>query len=123
MADETPNKRDKLRTAILSGRHAKKLIVEAFGIELEIRQPSLGELLDLQDIPDTKGRIIASLINYCYIPGTKEKVFDTTDTDTLLGLPYDENYITLQDAITKLTGVDMEEEKGNLENAPADITS
>ena len=123
MAEETPDKRTSLRTAILSGRHSEKVTVEAFGVTIELVQPSLGELLDLQDIPDTKGRIVASLINYCYVPGTKEKIFDPTDADTLLGLPYDENFIALQKAINDLTGIDVEEEKGNLENAQITITS
>ena len=115
--------RDTIRKAILSGRKAKTLLVTAFGVELEMRQPSLGDVLDLQDMESTKERVIQSLINYCYVPGTKEKVFDITDSEVLAALPFDDNFTAIQEAIAELTGIDVEEEKGNLQNDPTSITS
>lgn len=124
MTEQTPpNTRDDIRTAIFSGRHAKTLPVKAFGIDLEMRQPSLGDILDLQELPSAKERVVTSLINYCYVPGTKEKVFDAADKDSILLLPYDDNFTAIQNAIVELTGIDIEDEKGNLEDAPISITS
>lgn len=115
--------RDTIRKAILSGRTTKTLLVNAFGIELEMRQPSLGDILDLQDMENTKQRVIQSLINYCYVPGTKEKVFDDADKDIIEALPFDDNFTAIQEAIADLTGVDIDAEKGNSENDPTSITS
>ena len=126
MADNIPeqptNDRTTIRTAIFAGK-AKTLPVNAFGVKLELRQPSMGELLDLQDLPNQKSRVVASLIRYCYVPGTKEKVFDEADTNSILALPFDKNFIAINDAIAELTGIDLEEEKGNLEDDPSSITS
>ena len=115
--------RDTIRNAILTGRVAKTLLVTAFGIELEMRQPSLGDILDLQDMESTKERVIQSLINYCYVPGTKEKVFDVADNDILAALPFDDNFTAIQEAIADLTGVDVDNAKGNSEDDPVSITS
>ena len=127
MADNIPeqtNDRTAIRTAIFANTKAKILVIQAFGVELEVRQPSMGQLLDLQELPNTKSRVVASLINYCYVPGTKEKVFDDADTDSILALPFDENFGKINDAIAELTGVDRtEEELGNLEDAPSITTS
>ena len=126
MADNIPeqptNDRTSIRTAIFAGK-AKVLLVTAFGVDLELRQPSMGELLDLQDLPDQKSRVVASLIRYCFVPGTKEKVFDEADRDSILALPFDENFVKINDAIAELTGIDLEEEKGNSEDDPISITS
>lgn len=126
MADNIPeqtNDRTAIRTAIFAGK-AKTLLVTTFGIELELKQPSMGELLDLQDLPDAKSRVVASLIRYCFVPGTKEKVFDEADKDSILALPFDDNFVKINDAIAELTGIDLaEEEKGNLEDVPDSTTS
>ena len=126
MADNIPeqstNDRTTIRTAIFAGK-AKTLKVNAFGVKLEMRQPSMGEILDLQDLPDQKSRVVASLVRYCYVPGTKEKVFDEADKDSILALPFDENFTKINDAIAKLTGIDLEEEKGNLDDDPSSTTS
>ena len=123
MAETSPSKRDDIRAAIFSGRNAKTLPVTAFGVELEVRQPSMGDILDLQELPDTKSRVVTSLINYCYVPGTKEPVFDSADRDSILALPFDENFEKINEAIAELTGVNLEDEKGNLEDAPSTTTS
>ena len=122
--EELPvSNRDTIRKAILSGRATKTLLVNAFGIELEMRQPSLGDILDLQYMENTKQILIQSLINYCYVPGTKERVFDDADKDIIEALPFDDNFTAIQEAIADLTGVDIDAEKGNLEDDPTSITS
>jgi hypothetical protein len=118
----TANKTD-IRAAIFSGRTAKTILVKAFDTELEVKQPALGDILNLQSVPDSKARVVAALINYCYVPGTNEKVFTQADQDIILGLPFDDNFTAIQNAIAELTGVNLDEARKNLEKAPSDTTS
>lgn len=117
------NNRDDIRAAMLSGSKAKSKEITVFGVKLELRQPSMGEILDMQAMAETKQRVIHSLINYCYVPGTNEKVFDTTDTDALLARPFGKEFAEIQLAIAELTTLDIEQEKGNSEGAPVNIPS
>lgn len=114
--------RDELRGKIFSSERRKSLIVDAFGIQLEVKQPALGDILDLQDMATQKERVTNALINYCYVPGTNEKVFEVADADSILSMPFDANFEAIQNAITSLTGVDIEDVEGNLEGTTADIT-
>lgn len=100
------------RQAIFSNKNRKVKQLEVFGILLEVRQPSLGDILSLQDM-SSKDRVARALINYCYLPATGEKVFEETDIASIMSLPFDENLEKIQDAIAELTGVNIKEEEGN----------
>jgi hypothetical protein len=115
--------KDQIRAAIFSGKTSKVINVKAFDTALEVRQPALGDILGLQDIPDHKTRVVMALINYCYVPGTGEKVFSVADKDIILQLPFDDNFTAVQNAIAELTGVNLDAAKGNLEAVPQDTTS
>lgn len=112
-----------MREQIFSSKRRKTESVEVFGITIEVRQPSLGDVLDLQDLDTQKARVANALINYCYVPDTAEKVFEVADVDSILAMPFDENLEKIQTAITKLTGINMKETEGNLEETTDDTTS
>ena len=103
--------REEIRNAILSGKAVKKEIVNAFGVEIVLRQPSIGGILSMQDGEDKGNMVAQSLIKYCYVPGTEDKVFDEADADVILGLPFDEDFQKIQDGINKLMDINVDAEK------------
>ncbi len=126
MSEETSSKAQTLkevRTAIFSRKRRRTIELEAFGTTLELRQPSLGEILDLQDLQSTKERIAQALIAYCYMPVTGEKIFEDTDMEGIMAMPWDDNLSKIQEAITELTGVNIGDAEKNLSETAADITS
>lgn len=91
--------RDLLRSKIFSEKVKVTLIKLDDGQEIEVRQPSVGLLLDVVSIEDLKSRMAQMLIASCFVPGTEQKVFDDADKDILMGLPQSGAYQNLVDAI------------------------
>lgn len=119
--------RDSIRSQVFSSDTFKREPVEAFGTEIEIRQTTLGRVLELQEklAKDRKGAIGLAFIEFCYVPGTDDRLFDDTDLNLILGLPFGEDFQKVQDVINKLMGVSEEDIKaaeGNLSETPDDTT-
>ncbi len=120
--------RDKIRSQVFSSDKFKREEVTAFGTKIEIRQATLGRVLELQEKlqKDRKGAIGLAFIEFCYVPGTDERLFDDGDLDLILGLPFGEDFQRVQDVINKLMGVreeDVKAAEGNSPETPADTTS
>jgi len=116
--------RDQIRDKILGHKqHFKTSIISLFGAEIELRQPTLGQILDVQEGTTTKEAIIKILIQYSYVPGTNEKVFDTGDEAGLLALPYGKDLSTMNEAIRVLTDINILGEEKNSVSTPKDATS
>ena len=117
------DKRNEIRAAIFASKKRKSKIVNVFGVDVEIRQPSMGQILDLQAIPTTKDRIVQALMNYCYVPGTNDKIFEPADKDGILNQSYGAEFVQIQEAINELTDLDIEAEQGNSSGAqPEEIS-
>lgn len=116
------SKRDDIRTAVFSKEHLEIAIVEVFGIEIELHQPPLREILKLQDFKDKAQAIAIMLTKYCFVPGTAEAIFEDTDADSLLSIPFGKDFSKLQDAINKLIGVDVNKEVEELKADPTKET-
>jgi len=116
--------RDEIRKALL-GNAPKPTHkdVTLFGIKLELRQPTLGGILAAQDIEDARERAVDTIVNYSYVPGTNERVFEVTDKDVILGWPFTEELVTIQVAVAEMTGVDITEAETELKGAPLDKRS
>jgi len=110
-----PMTRDEIRSKIFSAEAAKPKTKRLlfFGTEVELRQPTIGAILDMQGTEDRKQAIINMMIQYTYVPGTNDPVFELADTETLLAMPWGEDFSRLNEAITELTGVNVEEEEKN----------
>lgn len=109
--------RDDIRTAILTAKPKTKIIT-VFGIEVELRQSAVGELMadagtDPEVRLDKADAFAHLLIRSCYVPGTNEKVFDEADVDALKQIPFGPELTTLQSAINDLLGVDVQTERKN----------
>ena len=112
--------RQQLRSQILSKRRGKFEVIEFHGATIEVRQPSLGAVLNLQEASDRGIGIARMIVGYCYVPGTDELVFEEHDIPDILKMPMDEGMIALNGAINKMTGVKVEEEIKNSDETQAD---
>lgn len=112
--------RGKIRKQVFSTDSFKRESVEAFGTEIEIRQTTLGRVLELQEklAEDRKRTIGLAFIEFCYAPGTDERLFDDGDLDLILGLPFGEDFQKVQDVINKLMGVSEDDVKAAVGNSP-----
>ncbi len=120
--------RDKIRKHVFSSDVFKRESVKAFGTKIEIRQTTLGRVLELQEklAEDRKRTIGLAFIEFCFVPGTDERLFSDADLDLILGLPFGEDFQKVQDVINKLMGVSEEDVKaaeGNLSETPPSTTS
>lgn len=111
--------RDQIRAALLGKTPlAKSKLINVFGIDLELRQPSLGSIMDTRENDDAKARAADMIVKYAYVPGTDELVFEATDRDLILRWPFGEDLLALQTAITELTGLDIDAAVEDLRENP-----
>lgn len=100
--------RDQIRAALIGKRHKGNTeVVELFGIEVELHQPTLNAILEAREEEDVKKRTTDVFINYAFVPGTNELVFEDTDRQTILDWPFTDDLIKVQEVMAKLTGVDI----------------
>jgi hypothetical protein len=84
--------RDDARAKIFSGESAPLNVPVIFrGISLELRQPTWLQMLSLRDEAggDERQATIRFLIQFAYLQGTNERVFDNGDYDKLANLRMD----------------------------------
>jgi hypothetical protein len=110
--------RGELRGLIFDNTKAerfKSTKVIFFGQPLVIRQLSTGEILNLAKESDTdrKSALVRMMIAHCYVGDTSERVFESTDADVLMQLPWGDDFIRVQDAIAAFTRGDVKEEIKN----------
>lgn len=111
--------RDELRAKLLGSKVKPKFeLIQLFGSEIELRQPSFGDLMKVRDIDDIATRAVEMIIQYAYVPGTSERVFEDTDRNVILGWPFGEDLVRVNTAIAKLTGVDIELAEDELSKDP-----
>ena len=122
------NAKDKIRAATLGAKSQfKKTIVKYNGIEVEIRQPSIAERSQLQELcterisngPNADALIkvnntaffVWSVIKHTYVPGTDERVFDDADYETLSNSPSGGYMDKFFEIASNLTNVAVDDEK------------
>jgi hypothetical protein len=91
--------RDGLRKKILDEKIRKIIVDLDDGVQVEVRQMSIGQMLDTVNDPDNKKRMANYLISCCFVPGTDDPIFEDSDFDVLMGLPAGGYYQKLMDAI------------------------
>ena len=106
---DTPAKPDRasIRARILASRAPKSEVVLFFGENIELRQPTLGAVLDSQTKEDRRGAMIDLIIERAYIPGTDTLVFELADADTLRELPFGADWIRVNKAMESLSEVNF----------------
>jgi 2-hydroxy-3-keto-5-methylthiopentenyl-1-phosphate phosphatase len=106
---EQPNlTRDEYRAKILGTTHAPKSeVVEFFGMQVELRQASLGEMLEFQQREDGKSAIVSSLIARAFIPGTNVRIFEDTDEAVLMSKPFGADFNRINEVLVRLSEVNF----------------
>ena len=99
--------RDEIRAKILSQENMRGKSVELkfFGADIELRQPSLGQIQQYMESGDNKISLIRMLLDYAYVPGTDERVFEAGDVEALSQLPFGEDMSKVAAAIEKFTSL------------------
>lgn len=110
--------RNALRGALLSGPHLarKRYPLDFFGQKIEIVQPSVSDVAKLSEgkgAGEINISLVDVLIDYAYVPGTDEKVFEEGDKDVLKGLPFGPEMTALSDLLGDLYGGSIKEKEKN----------
>jgi hypothetical protein len=99
--------RDDLRAKLFSSKPRSKIV--AFNdVEVEVRQPPVKAILEGTDNTDKRAAIVKLLISYCFVPGTNERVFEDADYDSILEMPFGNDWIALSSAIDSLIDINKE---------------
>ncbi len=112
--------RGELRLALLKSRKPKSQIIELFGEEVEIRQPTLGQILDIREEDSLKARAVSIIIERVFVPGTDENVFEEGDREALLNMPFGDEIAQINNVINELSGINMDDAEKNSEAIPTD---
>ena len=111
--------RDAMRASIFAAENKKpaSTVIKLFGQDIEVRQPTLSLINKIgrknAESANKYPGIVNILIGYCYIPGTDEKVFDDSDADQLASMPSGQWLNDFNEAVQKLTGLDVKEAEKN----------
>lgn len=107
--------RNELRAKILSHENLvrKKVELTFFGASIELRQPTAGDIMKYMDEQTKTMNIVSILLDYAYVPGTDDKVFEEGDVETLKQLPYNEDMQKLTRAIEEFTNIMVGEAEKN----------
>lgn len=99
------SERDRIRGKVF-GSTPNFDTVEFNGSKIEIRQPTLGEIFQIQQAgaDDILQSTITMLIKYCFVPGTNERVFEEADRDQLAQLPFNVDLQRLSKSLNALVG-------------------
>lgn len=93
--------KDKIRAKVLSEKVTNVEVPLDDGQIIDVRDGSVGGMLDAVSVEDTKHRMARMLIHCCYVHGTDEKVFDEADFDVLMQLPAGGTYKKCMDVINE----------------------
>lgn len=117
MTEESNNQRKALRSALFNSKNKQlqSRTVEMFGETIEIRQPTLAQITNMGKEDSKIPGLIRMLIEYCYVPGTDDKVFDKADAEQLASMPTGKWLTDVNKAVAELTGVDVKEAEKNSE--------
>lgn len=111
--------RDDIRKILIGNTPtARSEIITIFGVTMEMRQPPLSDVLGTVIGDNTKKQVAYFVINYCYMPGTTERIFESSDEAAILKWPFGPDFMRLQDLVTELMGVDVSEEEEQLKESP-----
>ncbi len=111
--------RDEMRAVLLGTRQkAKSQVISLFGIDVELRQPTLESILKARDTGDNASRAVDMIIEYAFVPGTDDHVFEDTDRPQMLKWPFGEDLTKLNATIADLTGVDVDAAMKEMEQDP-----
>ena len=120
-----PASRADIRNKILSAK-AETRVLDFFGTRIEIRQPSLGTVMEMRkgSLEDASAQM---LIQYTFVPEKDEngnpnpdagqRVFEPADAEAILELPFGPDMNKFTDTVNELMGVDAKALEALIANA------
>lgn len=112
--------RDALRAKVLADKPKSTVVTLEDGVKVEVRQATVGAMLDSLDIEDTKQRMGRMLIISCFVPETGEALFEEGDIETLMSMPTGGYYQKLIDAVSMWSpNKGVQDAKKNSETTPS----
>lgn len=97
--------RDSARALIFGAKPVIRSDLTLQGVPVDLREPSVGVVIDSQTDEDRKRAFAQMLIRYVYPRGGAEPLFEEADIDNLLELPFNKEMQDLNQAINKMIGV------------------
>ena len=112
--------RKELREALLDKKRTSgdARMLTLFGLEVEVRTPALRDIMSVREIKDPAEQAARMITKYVYVPGTDERVFEEADIPDIMGWAFGKEVTALQNAISDLTGLDIDDEKRELAQDP-----
>jgi hypothetical protein len=113
--------RDALRAKIFGAKPESRTI-EFFGGQVELRQPTLGAAMEMRRLGE-EDATVQMLVNYAFVPGTQEHVFEEADAEGIQQIPFGPDMQRLTTAINDLIGVTvegLEKQVGGAMKSPAE---
>jgi hypothetical protein len=105
--------RDALRAKVLGNAPKLGSIIVPFnGEQIELRQQTLRVAMasyENEKQVSAAERAARLVVDYAYIPGTNERVFEVADIPVLLEMPFGPEWVEIQRSISKLMGVTEED--------------
>ena len=111
-----------LKSLIFSAesKRLKSRVIKFFGgVDIEIRQPSLKSITEMQSGDTNIAAAVYVLLNFTYVPGTDLKVFDEMDIEKLESLPFGVELQLLMDTWREISGIKVEEAEKNSKASPS----
>lgn len=99
--------RDELRSRIFASRKPKSKVVKFFDVEIELRQPTLGDIVRAQQNEDRQAAVIETLVKYAFIPGTDDHLFDEADAESFETMPFGADFLRVSNALEELTEINF----------------
>ena len=99
--------RDELRSKIFASKAFMTQEITLFGATVELRQPTLGQILSAQEEDDRKVGLLRLLVEYCFVPGTDERVFEDGDLESIMNMPFSKDIEELNKVMLGLTNIDV----------------
>ncbi len=107
--------RDQIRAKIFKKQSFENRIFPLYGTKIELRQPSVGDIMNArkEEGESEMTGILSLLAEYCYVPETQEKIFESGDAEELLALPFTPEFAEVNAAILEMTGIRIKDEVKN----------
>lgn len=106
--------KDSLRAAIFTTRKPAKKVIDFFGVNIELRQPILEDILQAANTEGNSNQaVIDQLVKYAYVPDTDILIFDEADADQFKVMPFGKEFVAVIDALQELTGVNFPNKKAS----------
>ena len=107
-----------IREGLLKSVQPKRVPITYNGVELELVQPTVGEIQAMRTEADTDNKIdgfVRIMIRFAVIPGTDTKPLTEEDAPVLLEKPWDHEVVKIIEAFGKLSDIDVSGEAKNSE--------